>query len=322
MNAGFPTRRLPRADIAFPALGFGAAAIGTLHGWVEEADAVATLRAAWDGGIRYFDVAPLYGAGLGEQRVGAFLRTRPRGDYLLSSKCGWLAEDGAVRIDYSEAGTITIVEASLARLGVDRLDAVFIHDLDSWNHGDAYPQRFAEAMQGAYPALARLRAEGRVGAIGIGVNDPAVCLQALDHGDFDLFLMAGRYTLLDQAAGEALLPACERRGVRVIAGAPFNTGLLATGPQPGARFFHKAADGARMDQAKAIATIAERHGVTLGAAALQFPLGHPAVVSVLAGPRLASQAAQCAAWAREPIPAAFWDELKQSGLLHADTPTP
>lgn len=163
---------------------------------------------------------PLYGAGLGERRVGGLLAGRPRASFRLSTKVGWLAADGACHIDYGRQATVDGLMASLDRLGVDRVDIAYIHDLDPYNHGDAAPARFREAMAGAYPALAELRRAGRVGAIGIGVNDPDVCLAALDHGDFDLFLMAGRYTLIDQGAAGRLLPACLVRGARVVVGHP------------------------------------------------------------------------------------------------------
>ncbi|BBK32781.1 D-threo-aldose 1-dehydrogenase [Stella humosa] len=311
----FAESALPGAGFGLPEMGFGGATIGTLHGPVDETDAAATLEAAWAAGIRYYDTAPLYGAGLGERRVGGLLAGRPRASFRLSTKVGWLAADGACHIDYGRQATVDGLMASLDRLGVDRVDIAYIHDLDPYNHGDAAPARFREAMAGAYPALAELRRAGRVGAIGIGVNDPDVCLAALDHGDFDLFLMAGRYTLIDQGAAGRLLPACLVRGARVVVGAPFNTGILATGAREGARFRHRPADAGLLARVSAIERVAARHGVPLPAAALQFPLRHPGVVSVLPGPRTAAQTTSCAAWMRHPVPPAFWDDLVREGLL-------
>jgi len=318
----FRQRVIPAAGFALSTLGFGGATIGTLHGPVDEEDAAAALAAAWDAGVRYFDTAPLYGAGEGERRMGRFLRRQPRHAFRLSTKVGWLVAGDACRIDYGAAATADGIAASLDRLGLDRIDVAYIHDLDPYNHGDAMPVRFAEAMAGAGVALAELRKAGRVGAVGIGVNDPAVCLAALDHGDFDLFLMAGRYTLIDQGAFDGLLPACVKRGAGLVVGAPFNTGILATGARPGARFRHRPADAGLLARVAAIEAVAARHGVPLPAAALQFPLGHPAVLSVLPGPRTAAHAASCAAWMRHPIPGEFWDELRRDGLLREDLPVP
>ncbi|BBK41146.1 oxidoreductase [Allostella vacuolata] len=319
----FPARALPRAGFALSALGFGGATIGTLHGPVDEDAAAATLAAAWAGGVRYFDTAPLYGAGLGEARLGRFLAGAVPDGCRISTKTGWLVEEGGgCRADYTAAGTRTSIEASLDRLGLDRVDIAYIHDLDPYNHGDALGARFAEAMAGAAPELRRLRAAGRVGAIGIGVNDPEVCLRAFDHGDFDVFLMAGRYTLIDQGAFDRLMPACLARGSRIVVGAPFNTGILATGARDGARFRHRPADAAMLARVAGIEAVARRNGVPLPAAALQFPLGHPAVVSVLPGPRTAAQMDGCMAWMRHPIPAGFWRDLRNGGLLRADLPVP
>lgn len=322
--APFPIRTLPRAGVAVSVLGFGGATIGTLHGPVDEDEARATLAAAWTGGIRYFDTAPLYGAGLGERRVGGFLGTAQRDAYIVSTKTGWIvnaAGDGC-RCDYSADGTLASFEASLARLGLEQIDIAFIHDLDSYNHGPALPLRFEEAMRGAYPMLERLRREGRVRAIGIGVNDPEICLRALGHGDFDVFLMAGKYTLLDQGAFDRLLPACVSSGARVIVGAPFNTGILATGARAGARFAHKPADPALLQKVARIEAVAKSFGVPLAAAALQFPLGHKAILSILPGARRPGQIAACVDAMRVAIPARFWSTLKGEGLLPEDVPTP
>lgn len=292
-------------------LGFGCATIGGLHGAVPLADAEAALEAAWAGGIRTFDVAPLYGAGEGERRLGRFLEGRPRAAYRLSTKVGWRVVEGRCVFDCSRDGVRRTIDESLARLGVERLDTVFIHDIDPSNHGADQPRIFAEAMTAALPALLTLREEGVVGTIGVGVNDPAVCLAALERGPFDAFLIAGRYTLLDQRALEALLPACLARGVQVTAGAPFNTGILAGG----ARFAHVTASAEIVERAGAIADVCRAFDIPLGAAALQFPVRHPAVACVLPGPRLAGQTRGCIEWMQVPIPANFWTSLEERGFI-------
>jgi D-threo-aldose 1-dehydrogenase len=295
-------------------LGLGCATIGGLHGPVAAEDAAETLQAAWELGIRSFDVAPLYGAGEGELRLGRFLREHACTEYTVSTKVGWRVQDGRCVIDYSYDGVRRSFEDSLSRLGLDRVDAALIHDLDPYNHGAALPARFAEAMQGAVPALLALQREGRVGAIGVAVNDPAICIAALDHADLDRFLIAGRYTLVDQAAADVLLPLCLERGARVMVGAPFNTGVLASGIRPEARFRHGPVPPAVWDRVLALEQICARFGVALPQAALQFPARHPAVSLVLPGPRSAAQLRNCVAWMNTPIPEPFWQALAAAGL--------
>ena len=316
-------RTLPRTGLSIPVLGLGGAALGGMHDPVSEAEGSGAIAAAWDAGIRYFDTAPLYGRRLGELRTGAALREHLQGNYVLSTKVGWrvhplLKPDAepragnlpfAISFDYSHDGTLRSVQDSLIRLGMDRLDLAFVHDVDPYNHGDDYRGRFAEVMDGTLPALMRLREEGVIGGIGAGVNDCGVCLDFLARADLDCILLAGRYSLLDQRAGARLLPECERRGVGVIIGAPFNTGLLAKGRS--GHFNHSAAVPpdilARLD---AIQSACAAHGVTAMAAALQFPLRHPAVVSILPGPRSREQVAGIAAATAETIPDALWPELE------------
>src|SRR5262249_24580061 len=220
-------------------VGFGGAPLGNLFAPIPEPDAVRAVTTAYDAGIRYFDTAPLYGRGRSERRIGAAFRGRPRDSYRISTKVGRLLRPAAgrptddaytdipaleVEYDYSEDGALRSLEESLERLGLDRVDTLFIHDIDRWTHGDAQPARFQEAMAGAYRALRRLRDQGVVSAIGVGVNEWEVCQQAAEAGDFDGFLLAGRYTLLEQAALESFLPLCERRGLFVVIGGPFNSG--------------------------------------------------------------------------------------------------
>ena len=319
-------------------IGFGGAPIGNLFRPIPEAVAVDTVRTAYDLGLRYFDTAPLYGRGISERRIGAALRDRPRESFRLSTKVGRLlrpverrpGEDDAyknlppleVEYDYSEDGALRSLESSLERLGLDRVDTVFIHDIDRWTHGDAQPERFRQALGGAYRALRRLRDQGPVSSIGVGVNEWEVCQQAAEAGDFDGFLLAGRYTLLEQEALTSFLPLCERRKLWVVIGGPLNSGILATGAVEGATYDYKPAPPAIMARVARIEAVCRHHGVPLAAAALQFPLAHPAVRSVIPGARSADEVRQNLALLRVPIPAALWDDLRAAGLLRADAPTP
>ena len=318
-------------------VGFGGAPLGNLFEPIPEAAAVATVAAAYDAGIRYFDTAPLYGRGLSERRIGQALAGRPRASFGISTKVGRLLRpaagrptDGAyvdvpafeIEYDYSEDGARRSLEASLERLGLDRVDMLLIHDIDRWTHGDAQPARFREAMAGAYRALRRLRAEGVVSAIGVGVNEWEVCQQAAEAGDFDGFLLAGRYTLLEQEALRSFLPLCERRGLFVIVGGPLNSGILATGAVEGARYNYRPAPPEILARVARIDAVCRRHDVPLAAAALQFPLAHPAVRSVIPGARSADEVRQNLALLRVPIPPGLWQDLFAEGLLHPDAPTP
>lgn len=314
-------RRLGRTELWMPPLGLGGAAIGNLHGAVAPEAAQGVLGGAWSGGVRYFDTAPLYGRGLGELRVGAALREHPRDSFILSSKVGWrtapLQHDVAtpsalpfaLHCDYSREGTLRSVEDSLQRLGLERLDAVFVHDVDPYNHGQAYPTRLRDVLEGALPALHDLRRAGLVRAIGVAVNSVEVCQDVLREASVDAFLLAGRYTLLDRSAGEQLLPECARRGVGVILGAPFNSGALAGGAAGQARYNYRPLQADTAARLQRLRRACEGHGVSLIAAALQFPLTHPAVVAVLPGPRTPEQMRGVLAAADEPIPQALWDEL-------------
>jgi D-threo-aldose 1-dehydrogenase len=310
-----------------PAVGIGGAAIGNLHGAVPPEVAASVLAAAWAGGIRYYDTAPLYGRGLGELRVGAALRERQRAGYVLSTKVGWrmapLEPDAAsvshlpfaLYCDYSRAGTLRSVEDSLLRLGVERIDAVFVHDVDPYNHGVAYPARLREVLDGALPALHELRGAGVIRAFGVAVNNCAVCMDVLRNADIDALMLAGRYTLLDQQAAEAVFPECARRGVGVIVGAPFNSGVLASGPNAHARYNYRALDPETRGRVERIAAACAAHKVSLLAAALHFPLLHPVVAAVLPGPRTVEQLQGIVAAAGATIPAQLWVDLSESGLV-------
>ncbi|MFJ6572472.1 aldo/keto reductase [Streptomyces sp. NPDC091292] len=329
---GVRTRTLGRSGVEVTDLSFGAAGIGNLYTAVDDAQAGAALRAAWDEGVRYFDTAPHYGIGLSERRVGAALRDRPRDRYTLSTKVGRLlepVEGGAAygddlahgfavpathrRVwDFSADGVRRSLEDSLTRLGVDRVDVVYLHDPD--DHAE-------QAFREGYPALERLRAEGVVGAIGAGMNQTAMLTRFVVDTDVDVVLCAGRYTLLDQRALSDLLPRAAERGTSVVVGGVFNSGLLAD-PRPGATYDYAAAPGDILDRAYRLRDIAARHGTTLRAAALAFPRAHPAVASVLVGTRSAAEVRDTAEQFRAGVPAGFWDELRASGLLPEDAPVP
>ncbi len=325
----------------FTRLGFGGAPLGNMHRALDEGEARATVRAAWDLGLRYFDTAPLYGHGLSEQRIGAALVGEKRADYLLSTKVGRVLEpctpgDEAsgiyvdtpalrVRWDYRRDGVLRAFEGSLARLGVDRIDVLYVHDIEAAAHGSeaAAEARLRELIDGGgWAALADLRAAGLVGAIGAGANSCRPCERLLELADPDLFLLAGRYTLLDQSALDRLMPACEARGVGVVLGGPYNSGILVTGPRPGAYYDYAPASEAILERVRRIEAIAHLHGVALAEAALQFPLAHRAVVSVIPGGQNRTHVEQALAAVARPIPRAFWDELTASNLLHPAAPLP
>jgi D-threo-aldose 1-dehydrogenase len=335
----FQRRPLGRTSLSLSALGFGGSSLGNLYRPVAEEEASAAIDAAFAAGIRYFDVAPLYGNGLGEHRMGRDLRRYPRDDYVLSTKVGRLLEPldpksaalepdpsglpFRVVHDYGYDGVMRSMEDSLQRLGMNRVDIALIHDIDTHNHGEAAQKRyFREAMNGAYPALKRMRDEGTVRAIGVGVNDWRVCQACLEAGEFDCFLLAGRYTLLDQGALATFLPACLERGVGVIIGAPFNSGILAPGAADGATYDDAKPSPAILEKARRVNQICAGHGVSRAAAALRFPLGHGAVAAVLTGVRSAAQAEENIRLFDEAIPDDLWRELKDEKLIDGAAPIP
>jgi D-threo-aldose 1-dehydrogenase len=315
-------------------LGMGGASLGNLFSRIPDEVAAATIQAAWECDIRHFDTAPHYGAGLSEHRMGAVLRHFPRDEYTLSTKVGRLLEpaddvpemdesfQGGLsfrrRLDYTYDGTLRSIEDSLQRLGLPRIDIAYIHDCAPDWLGPSWREQFDIAMKGAARALTRLREEGVIRAWGLGVNVVEPCLLTLQQADPDLFLVAGRYTLLDHTASAELLPACEARGVRVIIGGPYNSGLLAGGTT----FNYETAPPEILARARAIGAVCARHGVDLKAAALQFCAAHPAVAAVIPGPRTPEEVRQNAAAMVQPIPGALWAELKSSGLLPKEVPTP
>jgi D-threo-aldose 1-dehydrogenase len=314
-----------RTGVTVTRLGLGLAPIGGLFQAVGDDVAIATIDRAWEHGIRYFDTAPLYGAGRSERRTGAALGRRDRGAFTLSTKVGRVLVRGGdgdamwaeptpetPRFDFSAAGIRRSYADSLARLGLGRADILHIHDPD---------EHYAEAMGAARPALVDMRAEGLVGAISAGMNQSAMLTAFARTGDFDCFLLAGRYTLLDQSALGDLLPECRARGISVIAGGVYNSGILAD-PVDGATYDYRPAPEALLAKARAIRDICDKHGVPLRAAALQFPLGHPSVASVLIGMRSPAEADDAVAMASFEIPGQLWRDLVGAGLLPEGVPTP
>lgn len=277
------------------------------------------LDTCWDAGLRYFDTAPLYGGGESERRFGEALARRPRDEYVLSTKAG---RNGPTAFDYSARDVADSVRRSLDRLRLARVDIVYLHDVDPDLHGAAFEQRFAEAVGDAYPALAKLRDGGTIGAIGAGLKDWDVALRLARACRLDCIMLAGGYTLLQHGGLRELLPWCEANGVSAVVAAPYNTGILATGAVDGARYYYRPAPQPIVERTRELESACARHGVPLAAAALQFPLHHPAVVSVVVGHEQASEVERNLALLEAPIPAALWRELKDRALIPRDAPTP
>ncbi|MBE4741395.1 MULTISPECIES: aldo/keto reductase [Streptomyces] len=324
------TRTLGRTGVRVTELAYGAAGIGNLFRPVPDEEAAAAIDAAWDAGIRTFDTAPHYGLGLSERRLGAALRGRPREAYTISTKVGrLLVENSAPEgddlangfavpathrrvFDFTADGVRRSLEASLARLGLDRVDVVLLHDPDD---------HVEQALREAYPALERLRDEGVVGAIGVGMNQCAAPARFLRETDIDVVLLAGRYTLLEQEGLAELLPEATARGRSVLIGGAFNSGLLID-PKPGATYDYAPAPTPVLDRALRLRAVTERHGVPLRAAALAFPSAHPAVAAVLTGARSVEEVRDTVDLHGRPVPAALWDELRAEGLLGPNVPVP
>ncbi len=315
-------------------LGYGGAPLGNLFAPVAEEDALAALDAAWNSGIRHFDTAPFYGFGLSEHRFGHMLRQRPRDSFTLSTKIGRLLipdPDAApvrnnfhhglpfrAQFDYSADATRRSIEDSLQRLGLARIDIVYIHDLTEDTHGPAWRAYFDQAMAGAARVLTDLRSQGVIKAWGLGANLAEPCRLALEQADPDVFLLAGRYTLLDTASLDTLLPACAARDVRVVIGGPYNSGLLAGG----GTYDYEPAPAELIARRDRLAALCARHGVALKAAALQFCTAHPVVAAAIPGGRSVAEVRENAALMSQPLPAALWQEMKQLGLIPQHAPTP
>lgn len=331
-------RRFGRTDIDVTTFAFGTAPIGNFLREIDEATATAMIDRAWNGGVRFYDTAPMYGHGLSELRLGAALRWKQRQDFVVASKVGRVlkparradidftpwnnAAPNLMQFDYSYDGTMRSFEDSLQRLALESIDMLFIHDIDRFTRGDAQPEVFQQAMDGCWKALESLRAQGLVKAIGVGVNEWEVCHAALQQRDFDCFLLAGRYTLLEQDALDAFLPLCQERNVAVVVGGGFNSGILATGAVDGAKYNYAPAPAAVMDKVAKIEAVCRDFNVPLAAAALQFVVAHPAIPSFCAGTRTVEQLEQNLAWFSHPIPGEFWVELKKRQLLREDAPVP
>ena len=332
------------ADIRLDRLALGTAPLGNLFSAVDDPIAAATLDAALRQGIRHWDTAPYYGLGLAEERIGNFLHSRREtmaagtAVPLLSTKVGRLLVDRAgtqeqtdcfvdvpdrgVVYDYTSAGTLASILSSLCRLRVSCIDIALIHDPDPETHGSDYPVVFRQVIEQALPTLYELKRSGEVRAVGVGTNSVGACEALIREADLDVVLLAGRFTLLEQSAANSLLPECQRRGIPVIAGAPFNSGLLAAASEPGSTYEYGVVPARQAGLARAIYEIARAYAVDVGAAALQFPLFHPAVSSVLAGARSVGEVALLSQRIRTEIPQAFWDELQASGILSFRVPDP
>ena len=334
-----PTRKLGKSDLVVTVLGFGSAPLGDIYQVLDDATAIATVETAAHSGITLFDSAPLYGQGSAEHRVGTALRRQPPGSFVLSSKVGRLlvpAPGGRTKTtryvgglsfnvvhDYSYDAAMRSHEQSLHRFGLPKVDILLIHDADAWSHGPIEgPKRYREAMDGAYRALDKLRAEKVIKAIGIGVNDPVYAAKFLREGDFDCMLLAGRYSLLEQPALQEVLPLAVEKNVGVMLGGVFNSGILATGPIPGAKYNYTAAPPEILERVRKIGRVCAAHCVTLPTAAMHFSLGGPAVSSLVLGAVTPDEVKRNVAALSTRVPAALWADLKSEGLLEKSAPTP
>ena len=328
-------RRIGRTALEVTTLGLGTATLGGSRVQISWQERDAIVRTAWDAGVRYLDTAPFYGVGAAERAVGDALRDRRRGDWVLSTKVGRLLRPRTawtdpmeawgrpmpfdVVYDYSYDGIMRSFEDSFQRLGLAHIDILLVHDIGAYQHGAAaHPELMRSLRESGYRALEELRRTGAVSAIGLGVNEREVCLEAMGFGDWDAFLLAGRYTLLEQAPLDDLLPQCVARGTSIIVGGPLNSGILAGRDT----WNYAAAPADVVARVEAIRAVCDRHGVPLPAAALQFPLAHPAVAAIIPGPRISSEFTENLELLRWKIPAALWDELRHEGLMHRDAPTP
>jgi D-threo-aldose 1-dehydrogenase len=333
-------QRIENGGLTFTELGFGSAPLGNLYRAIGDDEARDILNKAWEGGVRYYDTAPLYGLGLAETRLNRFLRGKNRDDYVLSSKAGrimrvcppdeqtgigkWFEVPSRREIyDYSYDGIMRSLEFSFERLGVDRLDILYVHDLCISTHGskEASDARIEEFMSSGYDAMISLRDQGVVKAIGGGINEWEVCQTLAERGDFDLFLLAGRYTLLEQESLDSFLPLCQSRGIGIVIGGPYNSGILASGPKPGAFYNYDPAPDDILEKVRKIEAVCRAHDVSMIDAAFQFPLMNPTIVSVIPGGQSSEQMDSNLRAATATIPPALWADLKDQGLMRADAPT-
>ncbi|HUA81567.1 MAG TPA: aldo/keto reductase [Dyella sp.] len=318
-------------------LSFGGAPVGNLYQSMDDASACATIAHAWQQGIRHFDTAPYYGYGLSETRLGAALRDVPRASFTLSTKVGRLIEvdaqqrqhtDGFIvdghraRFDYSRDGVMRSFEASLRRLHTNHVDVLLLHDIGAETHGDTHAAVLRQALDEALPAMAELREQGACKAIGLGVNEEAVCLDVMPHFPLDVIMLAGRYTLFEQRQSQAVMAQALHRGIAVLAAGPYNSGLLGGAKGPGNFYNYAPADQATVARAQRFYDILARTQTDVGAAALQFPLAHPAVASVVCGLRSIAEVDQAAVRMQARIPTQAWHALRDAGLLEDGVPTP
>jgi D-threo-aldose 1-dehydrogenase len=335
-------RKVGTTKLDVTELGLGGAPMGGFRATIPDAEAAALIDAAYADGVRYFDTSPFYGYGRSELRMGATLREKPRNEYVLSTKIGRVLHamrpgekrpadfrenglpDFAPVFDYTYDGVMRSLEHSHLRLGLARIDIALIHDVDFWTIKDraVLEERFKTVMDSGYKALDELRKAGVVGAIGVGINEADTSLRFIQAGDFDCMLLAGRYTLLEQGGLQEFLPECVKRNVSVILGGPYNSGILTGGVKAGATHDYAAAPAQLIEKAQKIESICQRHGVELGAAALQFPLFHPAVCSIIPGALGVAEVKQNAARLSAKIPVELWSELKREKLLDPNAPTP
>jgi D-threo-aldose 1-dehydrogenase len=338
-GAMIPHVPVGNTGISITRIGLGGASIGDLRRTPTEAEAHALLEGAWDAGIRYFDTAPFYGSGLSERRIGDFLRGRPRDSHVLSTKVGrLLVPDRAWAVahyesdatppfrpvfDFSYGGIMRSYEHSLHRLALDRVDMLLLHDIGRFSQADGHERAMEQALAGGgLRALEELRSSGAVRAIGVGVNEWQVLDDLMKRARFDVFLLANRYTLLDQAVLDHFLPRVQGEGISVIIGAALNSGILLTGAVSGAQYDYAPAPAAILEKTRAIEAICVRHGVPLVRAALNFPLAHPAVTALLLGASVADELAENLGHLRADVPAALWTELREAGLIHPEAPLP
>jgi D-threo-aldose 1-dehydrogenase len=335
-----PLNHRTRSPVNLTQLGFGGAPLGNLYRKIEDHAAQATLDAAWDAGIRYFDTAPQYGLGRSEMRVGDALARFDPDKLTLSTKVGRMLEDCApqdvtpeafvdvpqkrIMFDFTYDGVMRSYGDSIARLRTDRIDMLFLHDIDAGAHGQAFEDNNLHQLfsEGGYRALSELREAGKISAIGAGVNTWQICERLLAEADFDGFLLAGRYTLLEQDPLDTFLPLCIKRDVGIILGGPYNSGILATGPIDGARYDYAPASEQILQRVRALDDVCAAHNTPLIAAALQFPLGHPAIKSVIPGASSPDEVRQNVEIFETQIPVALWSDLKSQGLIRQDAVTP
>lgn len=326
---GLATRTIGTTTVEVTELGFGGAPIGAVGERLSDDQVDEIVQSAWDKGIRYFDTAPLYGHGLSEKRLGRNLIRFPRDQFAMSTKVGRLLvprergerfagmrdnEPVAIQYDYSADAVRKSIESSLERLGLDRVDILLCHDIDKWTHGEEQPGIYKAAAEGALPALHRLREEGTVRAIGLGVNESAVCTRVMREFDPDCFLLAGRFTLLEQEPLDEMLPLCLNKNVSVIIGGPYNSGLLANADRRRATYDYKPAPDDLWEKAQRIREVCMSHEIDMRVAALQYPLRHRAVASVIPGMWSLNEVEMNLKFIQSDIPDSLWSDLAQAGL--------